>query len=466
MKYFIIGLWLLLLPLATAGNSKTTFIPRSISTDQVFELDQTNYYFHQNNETKTTLFSLKPFYQTSCHPQKNARFFLVHNKQCITIQENGTGDVGSLWLNLIAAPPANYQSNLTIKPRRQTAGFIFTFYSYLPCLTEKLWFGLNTALVHAHHALHMSSMASPYPGTVLGFANTIQALTNPAWSAGKFYSCPRNRTGLDDIQLKLGYDILQKNAVAGALYLIGTIPTGKKIQSHYIFEPIVGSRHGSLGAGFNAQADIHPCNEAALSWLVDANYRYVFSAQERRSFDLKNGDWSRYLQVVTPDEILNSLPGINYFTRTVPITPGSTLQLWTALHYATCQWHIEAGYNFWFRAKEKIHGLCCNKSLGVGIFDLNFSCKPPANSASTATISQGASGANAVVKDAQFTPVTFNDFALCSAENSHAITNKFYASIAHEWLTLRAGLHGSYEFSTSNNALNQAAFWLELTTTF
>ena len=443
------------------AHSKTTFIPRSIATDQVFELALTNFNVHKNCAQPE--FDIKPFFQTTVG-HNLTKFFLMNNQCSLSLSENGTGNVDSLWLRLISAPGTFYQSTITMKPQRRTYGAVFTFYSYLSCLCECLWFGVNTAVVHAQHKLGFVECGSKNPGTLTGFQNAYQAFTNPAWCAGKFYCGALNDTRLDDIQAKFGYDAWRNDEEWIAPYILLTIPTGKKIRSGHIFEPIVGSRHASFGVGINADIELCACDDQSLDLMIDANYRYVFAANECRVFDLKNSDWSRFMQVVTPQAPANAVPGINYFTQNVKVTPGSTAQLWAALHGRSCAWHAEVGYNLWWRATEKIKFDCCNTLCDVGIFYYRALCSQ--DTASTATICEGVLPPNPVTPDASFISLTLNDLDVCSAKNDSVLTNKVYGSVAREWECSRrsyiVGLNVSYEFFTGFKAANQVAVWLDL----
>lgn len=463
MKIRALSISLLLIN-GTLIASKTTFIPRLMSTDQTFELALTNYNFRSDWQAQPSLCAIKPFYQISTG--NIGSFMLINNQKQICINEQGCTNVNSLWLNLIAADGLFYQSTFAVRPKRKTCGLIYTFDTYLPHISKKLWISLNTALVYARHTLHMCEL-SVYPGTLPDFSNACQALNNPAWCAGKFYNHSLNKVGLDDIQGKIGWD-MQHNATSWlAIYSIFTIPTTKKFKPTYVFAPLVGSNHASIGAGFDAAYTAWQHNNHIVSLLADVNYRYVFTAHERRTFDLCNGDWSRYLQVVTQSEPYFSIPGINYFTRKALVTPANTLQLWTAIHHQQCNYHTEIGYNLWVRGTEKVRIACECSTFNVGIFDISGVCNPPATTASTAGICQGISGNNMVTKDATFTPVTLNNFNIASAANSITVTNKVYASTGYKYdiqtnKSIFLAVSSSYEYCAHNNALNQFAIWFNV----
>ena len=444
------------------ATSKTMFIPRLITTDQVFELGLTNYQFHRNKNESTTKISVKPFYQNSHAAHSLAKFFLPNKKTSVTLREDGTGDINPLWLNLISPAHTSYASTLSLKPKRTSTGAVLTWYSDLSSYVNHLWLGINTAIVHTKHNLHLQESNSANPGTLAGFTNACDAFNNSDWSAGRLSCCSQTLTRLDDIQIKIGYDCIDTNDVQISPYAVGTIPTGKRPKARYLFEPLVGSKHGSLGFGLNA--DFTLCSN--LSFMADAKYAYAFASSERRSFDLNNGDWSRYLLVVTQAEPFTTFPGINSFTKKVRVTPGNTFQLWSALHYQDTSWHYELGYNFWLRGKEKIRIKSCSihaecSQTPIGIFDMIRACNASATTAHTAQISQSIVGTNLVVSDTQFTPTRIEDLNICSAANSRVLSNTLYGSCGYQCASapVLLALHGSYEFTNSYGAINQYALW-------
>lgn len=446
-------------------GSKTTFIPRLITTDEVFELALTNYNFRTHKDTIDSVIAFKPFYQRSHAGDALARFFLPSCKTCSTVREDGTGDINPLWFNLISSDDTLYSSTLCLQPRRTSGGMVLTWYATPHNRVPKLWFGLNTAVVHTSHNLHVQECKSLNPGILPGFTDLCNAFNNPDWTAGRLCCGSQGRIGVDDIQVKVGYDCVKTDDTQVSPYLVGTIPTGKRPSARYVFEPLVGSRHGSIGLGLNMDFWL----SSPVSFMVDAKYNYFFPGRERRSFDLCNGDWSRYLLVVTQNEPYYTYPGINSFTKEVQVTPGQTLQVWSAFHYDRGASQLEIGYNFWLRTKEKVCRAPCARvtlpctDVPIGIADLQY-CTVPVTTAHRATIHQSINGPDPVVNDAVFTPTTIDDLNVASGTNTRAVSNTLYASYGYQLVRLPMlfALNGSYEFSDSYGAVSQYALWASL----
>ena len=177
--------------------------------------------------------------------------------------------------------------------------------------------------------------------------------------------------------------------------------------------------------------------------------------------------------MVTADHAEIGFPAINIFTQPLSVTPGSRINWWTALHYAHAAWHAEIGYNLWWKQQEKVD---LSNSITIPYFaaiqDLGaFATGKELLSASTATISQGIVGPNAVVSDAEIITLSDDDFDLHSATQESATSNTLYATIGYELpciynYPLLCGLAGSYEFFKNNTILNNYTLWAHLILSF
>lgn len=434
------------------------FRPRDITTDSTFELSLSNYYRYHTQNNNIISFFAKPFFIYSENSKDLAKYFLVSNKVQASLEENGEGDIDPLWINLISSGGTYYSSNLSIRPKRSCAGVILTSYFKL---SNQFWLGINTTAMQVKTNEHLNEINRSQLGIIPNFRTAYDAFNNSDWNAGKISNENQHKGGLDDIQLKLGYDFFKNNSNHATFYFVGTIPTGNKPKSVHLFEPLIGSNHVSFGIGFDGDIQLYTKDHNKLSWMIDLKYRFVFSANEKRSFDLtRNGDWSRYLLVVSPDHSLNSKPAINLLTIPVKVTPQSTIDLWTAVHYRLRNWNFEFGYEFWWRQKEKISKKN-NIESGFGIQTLALDSLPHLT-ASTANISQSASGSNSVQSDSQFVFITNNDLNNASASHPSANSQKLYLSLGHTFESNQCsgslGVGSSYEFATKH-ALSQWSLW-------
>jgi hypothetical protein len=455
----------------THAQDHSILIPRSITHNATYELALDNYHiYHHEDDTSAFSFYATPFYTQSNNSSMLARYFLPCDACNLNIQENGSGNVGSLWLNLIAAPGLLYSSTLTIAPVRKAAGSYFyarfDMSRWQPdahWLLRNLWFMVSFAAFQAKHILNMCETLTGNMtyGTISGITTGVQALNNPTWTAGLFSCAPLKHAGVDDIQLKLGDNwFFSDDQSHIGLYVVGSIPTGNRPNSTYIFEPLVGTKHGAVGAGINGDINLYFCDDAQCNFMLDIKYRYLFSGRERRSFDIcGNGDWSRYMLIVNENTTSVSMPAINAATLCVDVTPRSQIEAWCAFHYEIRQWNLEAGYNLWWRDSDKI---CSDVQLppNTGIYDIAGAVSGNPVSASQANISQAAIEPNIAPSDAVFTPSTLLNSA--SGQQPRALVNGIYGAFSYNKNTVRCpfllGLGGGYEFA-HYNTLAQWSVW-------
>lgn len=464
--------------------SRTFFKPRALIEDVTFFLALNNYNqyrkyygpFDNNHDDQRIYVAKGVVYQkTRDNECKLAEYFLPNNKKSITIAETGPADVDSLWLTVMAPTGSSYSSTLSLNPERTMIGGYLSYRQEFECF-EGTWFEANFAAYSVTHNLRAKEVLTgdKVLGTLPGAATALQYLGGDQLNYGKISPCKIENCGMDDIELKLGYNYFN---CAGTGHLGGyvqtLIPVSEKPNARYLFEPLVGRFHWGLGAGLNCASKFIEKENTALVWMADVSWEYLFKSKEKRSFDLtKNGDWSRFMRGVVQNTSV-TFPLINSLTQVVNVTPGNVVNFWTALHYQKCKWHLEAGYNLWYRQAEKIKAInaacggvvpCGNNNLintpnaapvgTFGILDINNVCVPV--TASNATISTQRVD---VAPDATFVPIQFSDLNLSSAAHPKVLTNKFYGSLAYDFMVydrpLNVGITASYEFTDKKDALEQ-----------
>ncbi len=492
--------------------SHTTFVPRMMSQNSVLELALDDYYQYHlpccDAECPPWIsFEVTaPYYFKSTDSKRLAEYFMPGCQQCATVGQNNTSDISSLWLEILAPIDTPFSSTICLAPTRTVIGgafkLFFDFGSWFDdnCCYRNWWASIFVPVEQVRHNIHITETISPTSGTPIvppSFANAIAALNNPAWNYGKFSPTSLKKSGVDDICVKVGYDFTrdEKNNHAG-FYGQLFIPTGRGTKAKYVFEPLVGSNHVGLGAGFDADYAFYECGSTSWDFLIDARYAYFLKHKEWRSIDLFNGDWSRYLLVVQPTNTLAPLPGINYFTQQVEVTPRSMFEVWAAMSVNYCDFHFEVGYDFWYRSKEKL--ALPDENLGVGIYDIaynpNFTCPITASCAricqSVPTLPDAPASdlAFVYVQNSQAydnSPVALagnncqgiacsnlcSYLNLNSAANPRALSSTVYAAISYDGCLccrypVMIGVGGQYEFAHRKSALSQYGVWLKTAISF
>ncbi len=468
------------------GRCKGYFTPRPITTNLLYQ-DALAYYYLHHMHDYNFCYNGTMLFEKSRHSYRLARLLLqgigadrglssaqgttfgIDETSCgiLIAQDNDLApDINAAWLNLSSSSAQGFISHLKISPERKVSAFNNQFYFDLSRCGAGFWADITFAFVHVRHDLHVCEDVEVPADTSL-FHDATQALNNPAWNAGRFCTedpcagglCSNSMTtnNIDDVQFRLGWQMPYCDSGQWGVYMIGTLGTGKKCNAlECLFAPVIGTRSNSVGVGINGDTVLweSPIQDADFLFMIDCNYRYAFEFDACRSFDTcANGPLSRYMLVALESNPAQSLPAINFFTKSVNVQPRSTVQLWTALRYDYCEAGLEGGYNLWWRQREKISG-CLFDREPIGIFDISGENK---TSASLAQISQGIGQA---ISDEQFTPIPIDGFDHASGAAPSALTHQLYIGLSwkgNACLPFIMGMGGAVEFGGKHNDAKCAA---------
>ena len=456
------------------AHSSSFFMPRSITHNATFELALSTFQIYRDKDSECSPFSLyvTPFLMQTNNSKQLARYLLPNNACNLNIQEDGSGNICSLWLDLVAPPGLDYSSTICITPKRTAAGT----YCYARLDARSLWPNIRHAAIRNAWASVSFAIAAAWQslrareqltgdavcGTIPGILSGIEAFNNPTWLYGKLCPFILKNHGVDDVQLKFGTNFYSDdNCVRLSPYIVATARTGKAPTAQFLFEPLVGTVHNAIGAGLNADYIISENDSVTWCLMTDFKYRHLFPGCEIRSFDLcGNGDWSRYMLLANAATTSVSFPAINTCTVPVKVKPGDQIEYWLALHRAHCAWHAELGYNLWWRTTDHNIRLLAQFPADTGIYDLAGAVGGTPVSASKANISQSAVGPNKAPSDAVFTPSC--SLNLTSGSQLHALTNSVYFALSYNGevcnCPVMIGAGGGYEHAT-RNALAQGSVW-------
>lgn len=463
----------------SSGYAPSIFVPRQLSYNPIFEnavVCSSKVYDEDRSlsfwKSENFILSAKPIY-TQNVGSKFAQYFTIDNTAVLDVQENGSGDISSLWFQCVA-PTGYYSSQLCFNPRRRTLGLML--YADVN-ITDHISVSANTALVNTRNTMNIHEYDIPVFGQVPGLQTITESFLNPDLHYGKINGT-QSKTGVDDIQLKCIYhsyptqtEYDEQTKLYYEAYILAGVPTGAGSQAVYLFEPLVGSRHAQFGLGGNLHY-----NWGTVKFQAEAKWRYAFAADEIRSFDLTaNGQWSRYMLTVNSLNTYAYAPAINNFTFPTKVTPGNSFDLYAAVYWqAHEKWQVEVGYDLWYRQAEKISMSPVLPAPSIGVADLyDISRLNPATSGSTANISQGVvtgGGSQTMVPDAAFVAITPADFNFASAAAPKSISNSIYGSIAYakelNKHLVRTGVGLVYECGHSVNVPNNIAAWINVEVSF
>jgi hypothetical protein len=283
----------------------------------------------------------------------------------------------------------------------------------------------------------------------------------------------QKKSHLADVEVALGYIVLNDECNYFSINLRGIIPTGNRPTGEFMFEPIVGNGHyGEFGAGILGNFFLwEGCCDEILTAFINANIYTMFKSKQMRTFDLtKNGVGSRYLLFkrfnagVYAGEIVRG-PNI----LTLPIRTKNRVHgdLVFMVEYIRHNLILDAGYNLWGRTRDHIEviGIIPPNTYGVA-----GTSGTAANKNSTASFTQ-IDGAFAGNLD-PLGPVTISnaDLDIESAAHPGAFTHGFFFHIGYIWDTPFVqpfiGLGTEIEFSGMNKAFKIGRVWGKLGISF
>ena len=440
------------------NNGVSSFLrPRTITTD----LTNRNalYFYHKYHDGRCNFFTWDTayIYQENRRERCLGKGFLGSNP--LTIAETADNDDTVAWsLNwgLGANAPDNFKSEVSLCPRRKVFAWLTQLNFNLDCFCTGLWFDVAFAVVRAKHDLRFFEN-NEQEGEISGEATTVKEAFNNA----NVFARDCRHTGVDDVEVRLGYDYYYCNNDHVGLYFVGSIPTGKNFDNSRWFQPIVGSKHGGAGAGFTADYTIcgSECDNTDLVAMTEFKYQFKFRHDERRIFDLtENGPLSRFLLAASENNRFSPQFMTENLTSCVRVEPRHTIDWWIGLHYQWCNWAFEGAYNLFWRDQEKVCGR--NFDFGeLGIFDATRCGNLTSDSDRTISDLFGQGQA-----DVQFTKLTPADVNLNSGAAAKALSHKVsgvfgYNNVWCDNYPYYVGVGGAYEFSSKKRRRSTLENW-------
>ncbi len=392
-----------------------------------------------------------------------------------------------------------FESTISVRPQQSVIGLglhirqsVWKSHTY----KKGVWFSFSAPIMRVNNDMNFFEKIENDGGgvneaaTEFAVANMTQAFQQSDWKYGKISDCSMKKTGLGDIEAKVGYEWLDHSPTHMESYFGIVIPTGNKNEAEYVFQPIVG-RGKNFGIMFGSSLGIDLWESASgdmdIRYELANHFEWLFENKQRRSFDLKNRPWSRYLPVYINQEeaqeaadlivsnppfaMNNSTPGINVFTQEVKVTPGLTTDINTAFQFTWKKLQIEGGYNFLAKRAEnvKLHcpwqvGPALKHYLGNGttnpirtIDGNKYDEQIVANIPDDLSIACDGIIIPVSVANYEMSLIQESDLNLNSAATPALFANTLYATIGFHAYDREYPLFGnvgaSYTFSKNNNAV-------------
>jgi len=420
-----------------------------------------------------------------------AAYFLPNCKQALSVSEVSTpnladvpntfADLDSTNFNIITVGDS-FASTASFDAKQSAMGFGFHYKQGFWFNEErtKWWYvDMSSSVQQVKNTVTICENVTNNGGgadtslapTTVAVDSLTAAFSQAAWNFGKIFSgCAQKKTGLADIEFKIGRQSMWFEHCHLGGYVGALIPTGNKPKGVYVFEPIVGHNHhwgvlvGTEG-GFEFWTS--RCERWHASVEIAGQAQYLFRNTQTRSFDLKNRPWSRYQEVyanqaqaaqantlsLTPATAAQgaalSTPGINVFTQRVKVQPGFFFNSMTTLLLThECGFEAEIGYNLFAREGECVE-LDCPWLVGPAIKAVGGAGETaPVRDITTNFLLESAT---VTFADYNQSLIQLSDLDLNSAAHPNIMVNLIYGALSYVWddrrVPMGINVGGSYEFT-------------------
>lgn len=423
-------------------------------------------------------------------------FLLPFNKDVLNtgelgsqVYENHAADLIANYFGVLTADPfipittpqifnvtdLTFESRISLNPRQTIAAVGIHYVQKLTAGTKTpIWASLSFPIMQVRNEQHFcENVIDPGGGDVQpGFVGSIGAALhgqtvfhNKHFMYGKVADCALKKTGVGDIELKIGRESVHTDICVLEGYGGLVIPTGNKPQAEFIFEPVVGNNHHLgiiMGTNYSFEMWSSEFSSIWLEGVIDS--RFMFENTQKRTFDLIDKQWSRYIWLYPNADaipIIDIEPGVNFLTQQVCVHPRFAFTINTAFVFTGMHYDVELGFNRYMRQAEKVK--LCNFQEGPGIAGIDFSNTDVLATANNSTMKFLAPFDTNQDGAPIFIPIQKEDINLASGAQPAMLTNIIYLALGyHNDFTEYPyffGFGGSYEVSVDNTGLDRGMLW-------
>ncbi|HLW72444.1 MAG TPA: hypothetical protein VKR54_00160 [Candidatus Babeliales bacterium] len=413
-----------------------------------------------------------PFFQQSMPRAKNARYFLMKDKNELLVAGDDTPyilkrDIRAEWVGL----PDNFSGVLSLNPKQQQKGCMFEYHQDLKnwvnvAILRDLYITIFLPVSETHNSINLRQTDVVNPQESFP-QNIIEAFNQPSWCFSRITNTKKH-VGLAELRIKFGTSYISEDYFQLNYYSVIAVPTGNKQNGKTMFESVNGNNHHlGIGAGISIQAPLNrDTTEYAWCFFLDLESVILIRNKQFRTYDLFGKPWSRFLLINTPNIVndpidlptTTNLPGVNFLTQKITAKPFNVVDFALGWRMSTDAVEAEFGYGIWGHGRERTN----LNHPETQIFGIAGSA--PGKTASRSTIAQQAAD------DLNFVPILRTDLDPQSGESGGGFNNRLFMSVG--WVNKGTttdsvlGLGGSVDFPFENSLLQLWKIWIKLSATF
>lgn len=416
---------------------------------------------------------ITPFFQLSPDATKTDHYFLINKKKSLLVSGfNNTAlrnirDVRAEWLGL----SPNFSGTFSLRPKQMQTGIIFDYSqdlgNLIPINLVKDWkLNITIPLLLVENSLNPCQ--APIENAPLATSEDLVAAFNqPSWCFGKMYTGHRSKSGIAEIKVCLESAYLAEDHFIIAYHSGLIIPACKKQNGEYLFDAVVGyNRHVGIvgGVDFQILLNRNP-DRFAFCFFMDLESTFLIRNKQKRTFDLREKPWSRFLLFNRSDGGPNqNIPGVNVLTRECTVRPHNVVEFATGWRFDHRHFTFEFGYSIWGHDVEHIANLSNPFPSGVyGIAAVQSESDTRPFTASRSTIAQLSPVDFNLLGEPVFVAINEYDLDFLSAATGSALSHQAHFSFGMKNIGKQnnafIGLGGFIEIPQKNGSFMTKGFW-------
>lgn len=366
-----------------------------------------------------------------------------------------------------------FRSKLHIQPHHTFVGVGF---AYRQRVWDCWWVDISAPVEHVKNRVDLNERIIDTGGGPVKtrglngqqrFGSVTEAFTHKGMQFALIDSQEHKKTGLADIEVKIGWDGYNNGEAHFRSYIGGVFPTGNKPDPRFLFAPVIGNnKHFGVMFGGNIGFQLCAWGDHLFRHEIDTMGRYLFPNHQVRSTDLRDKEWSRYIEsydgrkqakaAFDHNDPNSGSFGINAFTSRVKVSPRFATTFNTAFIYEYCDYfNAEAGYNFYARQGEQVEFVN---------FDTNAALKSIHGKGQTSQARTiGKDFPQAKFSFRQYKGLSIDNFDPACAAHPPTIEQTLYGALGYRCQDFgyptSFSVGGSYAFSHSNAGLRRWMVW-------